>query len=47
MIQAFEYGKLVVDVNEAYTSKTNNFTGEINKKLGGRKFIMTKDKKLD
>lgn len=45
--KAFEYGKLVVDVNEAYTSKTNNFTGEINKKLGGSKFIKMGGKKLD
>ena len=32
--KAFEFGKLVVDVNEAYTSKT----GEI-KNLNGAKFI--------
>ncbi|MCI0714108.1 MAG: transposase [Chloroflexi bacterium] len=37
--KAFEYGKTVVGVNEAYTSKTNSWTGEVNVKLGGRKTI--------
>lgn len=45
--KAFEYGKLVIDVNEAFTSKTNNFTGKIDKKLGGKKFIKIGNKKLD
>ena len=34
----FEYGKRVVDVNEAYTSKTHPETGEI-KNMGGAKKI--------
>ncbi|MCI0709047.1 MAG: transposase [Chloroflexi bacterium] len=37
--KAFEYGKTVVSVNEAYTSKTNSWTGEVNDHLGGRKTI--------
>lgn len=45
--KAFEYGKIVVDTNEAYTSQTNNFTGEINKKLGSKKYINFKDKRID
>ena len=36
--KAFEYGKRVVDVNEAYTSKTHPETGEI-KNIGGAKKI--------
>ena len=36
---AFECGKTVIDVCEAYTSKTNNFTGVIDAKLGGKKRI--------
>jgi len=45
--RAFERGKLVINVCEAYTSKTNNFTGEINSKLGGKKFIKVGNKKVD
>ncbi|WP_322112035.1 zinc ribbon domain-containing protein [Aerosakkonema funiforme] len=37
--KAFEYSKVVLDVNEAYTSKTVSWTGEIIEKLGGAKFI--------
>ncbi|MCI0709803.1 MAG: transposase, partial [Chloroflexi bacterium] len=37
--KAFEYGKMVICVNEAYTSKTNSWTGDIYDKLGGRKTI--------
>ncbi|MCI0711261.1 MAG: transposase, partial [Chloroflexi bacterium] len=37
--KAFEYGKMVIRVNEAYTSKTNSWTGDVNDKLGGRKTI--------
>ena len=37
--KAFETGKLVLDVNEAYTSKTVSWTGEIIHNLGGRKKI--------
>lgn len=40
--KAFEYGKTVVDVNEAYTSKTVSWTGEIVQNLGGRKTIRSK-----
>jgi len=37
--KSFETGKLVMDVCEAYTSKTNSWTGEIMPKLGGREWI--------
>jgi predicted site-specific integrase-resolvase len=37
--KAFETGKIVLDVNEAYTSKTISWTGEIVHNLGGRKTI--------
>jgi putative transposase len=37
--KAFEYGKLVLDTNEAWTSKTVSWTGEVNEKLGGAKQI--------
>ena len=37
--KAFEVGKTVLDVNEAYTSKTISWTGEIVHNLGGRKVI--------
>lgn len=40
--KAFEYGKTVIDVCEAYTSKTVSWTGEIIHNLGGRKVIMSK-----
>ncbi len=40
--KAFEYGKIVVDVCEAYTSKTVSWTGEIINNLGGRKIIRSK-----
>jgi putative transposase len=41
--KAFEYGKVVVDVCEAYTSKTISWTGEIIANLGGRKVICSKE----
>ncbi len=41
--KAFETGKLVLDVNEAYTSKTVSWTGEIIHNLGGRKKIKSSD----
>ncbi len=41
--KAFEYGKLVFDVNEAYTSKTVSWTGEIVNNLGGAKSIRSKN----
>ena len=34
--KAYEYGKTVIDVNEAYTSKTVSWTGELVPNLGGR-----------
>jgi putative transposase len=37
--KAFENSKVVIDVNEAYTSKTVSWTGELVKKLGGSKII--------
>jgi putative transposase len=37
--KAFEYGKLVLDQNEAWTSKTVSWTGEVNQKLGGAKTV--------
>lgn len=37
--KAFENSKTVIDVNEAYTSKTISWTGEIIHNLGGAKFI--------
>jgi putative transposase len=40
--KAFEYGKTVIDVNEAWTSKTVSWTGEINKRLGGAKQITSR-----
>lgn len=40
--KAFEYGKTVIDVCEAYTSKTVSWTGEIVQNLGGRKVIRSK-----
>lgn len=36
---ANKFGKTVVDVNEAYTSKTCSWTGEIKQNLGGAKTI--------
>jgi len=45
--KAFEYGKVVVDVCEAYTSKTNNFTGVVDKKLGGKEYVLVGGKKVD
>ncbi len=40
--KAFEFGKTVLDVNEAYTSKTVSWTGEIVRNLGGAKIIKSK-----
>jgi putative transposase len=38
--KAWEHGKTVIRCSEAYTSKTNPWTGVINPKLGGAKIIM-------
>jgi putative transposase len=35
--------KLVIEANEAYTSKTVSWTGEINPKLGGSKIVRSSD----
>jgi putative transposase len=40
--KAFEYGKTVLDVCEAYTSKTVSWTGEIIQNLGGRTVIQSR-----
>jgi putative transposase len=40
--KAFEFGKIVVDVSEAFTSKTVSWTGEIIEDLGGRRTIQSK-----
>jgi len=36
---AKKYGKIVLDVNEAYTSKTRSWSGIVEQNLGGRKII--------
>ena len=41
--KAFELGKTVIEVNEAYTSKTVSWNGEVIEKLGGRKTIKSSD----
>lgn len=47
MHKAFITGKRVILVNESYTSKTANWTGEIMPKLGGAKSIKSEGIKLD
>ena len=41
--KAHETGKLVLDVNEAYTSKTCSWTGEVKNNLGGAKVMVGSD----
>ncbi len=41
--KALEYGVLVIDANEAYTSKTVSWTGELIENLGGAKTISDAD----
>ena len=41
--KASENGRTVLIVNEAYTSKTVSWTGEINHKLGGRRTVRSSD----
>ena len=41
--KALEYGVQVIDVCEAYTSKTASWTGEVIEKLGGAKVITVSD----
>jgi putative transposase len=45
--KAFEHGKRVIEVNEAYTSKTVSWTGEMVKNLGGAKVIKSKQTGLE
>lgn len=45
--KAFEYGKIVLDQNEAWTSKTVSWTGEVNTKLGGAKVVKSKETGLE
>lgn len=41
--KAAEYNKVVLDVCEAYTSKTVSWTGEILNNLGGKKVVTGND----
>ncbi len=41
--KAAEYNKVVLDVSEAYTSKTVSWTGEILNNLGGKKVVTGND----
>ncbi|NEQ75623.1 MAG: transposase [Okeania sp. SIO2C9] len=41
--KAAEYNKIVLDVSEAYTSKTVSWTGEILNNLGGKKVVTGND----
>lgn len=43
LMKAKQFGKHVIIVNEAYTSKTVSWTGEAKKKLGGCKIITASD----
>lgn len=45
--KAFIAGKRVILINESYTSKTANWTGEIKQNLGGAKFIGSEGIKID
>jgi putative transposase len=45
--KAFEHGKVVLDQNEAWTSKTVSWTGEVNDKLGGAKVVKSAATKLE
>jgi len=45
--KAFELGKIVIDVIEAYTSKTRSWNGAIDNRLGGKKYIKDENVKLD
>ena len=40
--KANEFHQIVIDVNEAYTSKTVSWTGEIINNLGGSKIIKSR-----
>lgn len=45
--KAKQLGKEIIRVNEAYTSKTASWTGEIKEKLGSAKFIKSNGLKMD
>jgi putative transposase len=45
--KAKEYGKVVISVCEAYTSKTASWTGELKRNIGGAKTISSAGKKVD
>jgi len=45
--KAAEYGKTVLRVSEAFTSKTNSWTGEIIENLGAKKFITVSKNRID
>ena len=38
-VRAWQRGALVIDVNEAYTSKTRSWDGTVNTRLGGTRVI--------
>ena len=44
---AFENGKTIIDVSEAYTSKTNSFNGEMKNIGGAKKIRISKNKWVD
>ncbi|MEZ9709412.1 RNA-guided endonuclease InsQ/TnpB family protein [Vibrio breoganii] len=44
---AKKHGKMVVDVNEAYTSKTQTWDGQINPKLKGQKTLKNGNLRID
>ena len=45
--KASEYGKKVIEVNEAYTSKTASWTGEVKENLGSKRFIRSQGITVD
>jgi len=45
--KADEYGKRVVEVNEAYTSQTASWTGDIIENLGGKRYIRSQGVTVD
>jgi putative transposase len=45
--KAFEAGKVVIDACEAYTSKTNAYTGELNLKLDSSRTIKVGEHRID
>jgi putative transposase len=45
--KAVEYGKTVIDVNEAYTSMTASWTGEVQENLGNKRYIRSQGVTVD